>query len=124
MLQLVSLLGVGIGVLAILAGLVMIAPQVRVHRIAVWSAGSWVFRAGAILEALGLILLKAGGGPGVLGTVGLMGGIAALLGGLFVLNHERAQALHGGSGRWQWPRSLTAQMMAAGLVLVVLALVV
>jgi hypothetical protein len=49
--------------------------------------------------------------------VGLMVGGAAFLGGLFVWNHERAQAHHAGQSRWHWPRSLTVQMFAAGVIL-------
>jgi hypothetical protein len=118
----INLLGILLGALLLLAGLVMIAAQVRTHQIRVYGAGSWVFRGGAVLSAAGLALLALNGGPAELSTVGLLAGVAGLLGGLFTLNHERAQALHGGADRWAWPRSLTLQLMGSGALLVVLAL--
>ena len=123
MTDLLSLVGVLLGMLLLLIGLVMIASQVRVHQIEVYSAGSWVFRAGALLSIAGLLVSKTAGGPAELAKVGWLTGGAALLGGLFVLNHERAQVLHDGSSRWDWPRSLTAQMIALGSLILIIALV-
>ena len=121
--MLAALVGIGLGALGVLAGLVMIAPEVRVHQIRVYGAGSWVFRAGALLALIGVILARTSGAPAPLNQVGALAGGAALLGGLFVLNHERAQALHGGADRWDWLRSLTLQMFAAGAILLAAALV-
>jgi hypothetical protein len=80
-----------------------------------------VFRAGALLTLAGLILARLASAPAQIGQVGLLVGGAALLGGLFVWNHERAQALHGGAARWDWPRSLTVQMIASGIILIGMA---
>ena len=118
-----ALAGIGIGAVMVLAGLVMIAPEVKIHQIRVYGAGSWVFRAGALLTLIGLIVARLANAPEQIGQVGLVVGGAALLGGLFVWNHERAQAIHGGQARWDWPRSLTVQMFAAGIVLVGVALI-
>src|SRR5262245_48629641 len=121
MLQLGALVGIGLGAVLVLGGLVMIAPEVRVHQIRVYSPGSWVFRIGALLALIGLVLARVGGAPTQIVQVGLLVGGAAFLGGLFVWNHERAQAHHAGQSRWDWPRSLTIQMFAAGVVLLVVA---
>lgn len=118
-----SLIGIGLGALLVLDALVMIAPQVKKHRIAVYGVGGWVFRVGAALSAVGLVILKVMGGEEALRLIGLWTGVAALLGGLFTLNHERRQALDGGAERWDWARSLTVQMMGAGATLVGLALI-
>lgn len=122
MADLVSLIGIGVGALLVLFGLVLIATQVRIHQIRVYSAGSWIFRVGAVLSALGLVTLLVRGGAQELASVGLVTGVAALVGGLFTLNHERAQSLDRGAERWDWLRSLTAQMVGAGAILIVLAL--
>ena len=122
MIQLGALIGIGLGAVLVLAGLVMIAPEVRVHQIRVYGPGSWVFRAGVLLALIGSILARLGAAPAPISQVGMLVGGAALLGGLFVWNHERAQAHHAGQPRWDWPRSLTVQMMASGLVLLLLAL--
>jgi len=63
MAALLSLLLIGIGALLALAGLLMIAPQVRVHQIRVYSRGSWLFRAGMILTALGVLASLSGASP-------------------------------------------------------------
>ncbi len=124
MLALISLLLIVLGTVGVLTGLVLIAPEVRIHQIAVYSRGSWVLRMGALLTALGLILLGIDAGPDELASVGLLAGISGVLGGLFIWNHERAQALHAGADRWDWPRALTPQVIGAGSVLIMLALLV
>lgn len=119
--DLLSLLGIGLGGMLVLGGLIGIANQVRVHRVRPASAASWVFRAGVGLSIAGLILVILSAGPGEYKTLGTWIGLAAGLGGLFTLNHERAQALDGGADRWDWPRSLTLQMMVSGAVIILLA---
>ena len=118
MVDLLSLMAVVLGVTLVLIGLVMVANQVRVHQIRVYSAGAWVFRVGMILSLIGLLIVAVSDGPGELATLGLVTGGAGLLGALFTWNHEQAQALHEGAQRWAWSRSLTFQMAAlAGLAL-------
>jgi hypothetical protein len=120
--SLAALLAMGVGAVLVLAGLVMIAPEVRVHRIRVYSAGSWVFRVGAALTLAGLLLTRIASAPVELVKIGVLIGGAALLGGLFVWNHERAQAPHSEVAHWDWPHSLTLQMLGAGVILLALAL--
>ncbi len=122
MLDLIALLGVMLGALGVLFGLVLIAPEVRIHQIAVYSRGSWVYRVGALLSLIGLLALILGNGASEIASVGLVTGIAGVLGGLFMWNHERAQALHAGAERWDWPRALTPQIMGLGALIVLVAL--
>jgi hypothetical protein len=125
MTALLSLVGIGSGALLVLVGLVMIAAQVRVHQIEVYSIGSWVFRVGAVLSLFGLILMATGDGSGAeLGRVGLLTGVTGFLGGLFVWNHEREQALHEGAEHWDWPRSLTLQLVGLGGSVFIAALLI
>jgi predicted phage tail protein len=123
MIGLGALVGIAVGAAMVLLGLAMIAPQVRVHQIRQNSTGTWIFRAGAAVTALGLVFAIMGSTPPELKKVGLLVAGAALLGGLFVWNHERAQAVHEGASRWDWPRSLTTQMLLSGVILLALALV-
>jgi hypothetical protein len=122
MLDLIGLLGILLGALGVLLGLVLIAPEVRIHQITVTSRGSWVYRGGAMLTLIGLAGLILGDGAGEIASVGLITGITGVLGGLFMWNHERAQALHAGADRWDWPRALTPQIMGLGALIVLVAL--
>lgn len=69
-----ALVGIGLGALMVLAGLVMIAPGVRVHQLQAYGSGSWVFRAGALLTLIGLILARIGSAPTQLTQVGVLAG--------------------------------------------------
>jgi hypothetical protein len=108
----------------VLAGLLMIAPQVRVHQIRIYSVGSWMYRAGIALSLIGLIVLPLSDGLDALAQVGLVTGVAGLMGGVITWNHELHQARDVGEIPWDWPHSLTLQMMVMGAALIVLALVV
>ena len=88
MAELVSFIGIIFGAVLVLIGLLLIAPQVRVHQIRKYSAGSWVFRAGIGLSLIGLIALTFSDGIDELGPVGIVTGIAGLMGGLITWNHE------------------------------------
>ena len=123
MLDLISFIALLFGSLLLLIGLVMIANQVRLHQIRIYSAASWVYRIGAFLSALGLLIMLLGDGLSELATLGLVTGGAGLLGALFTLNHERAQALHNGASRWNWPGSLTVQIAGLAALQIVLALI-
>ncbi|NDJ55287.1 MAG: hypothetical protein GYB68_19620 [Chloroflexi bacterium] len=123
MLTILTLLALGGGIAFILFGLILIAPQVRIHQIEIYSLGSWVFRAGIGLSLLAVVVMAGTGVLQELESISLWAGLAALLGGLFVWNHERAQALHDGAETWDWQQSLTLQMMSSGAVLTLMAAV-
>lgn len=118
--DLLGLLFILSGGMLALAGLLMIAPQVRRHEIQVYSWRSWLFRAGMLLTLIGMGLLW--GDYPELATVGLLIGITGVLGGLITWNHERAQALHAGLAPWHWRGSLTLHMLVLGGVVCVAAL--
>ena len=109
------------GAILILTGLVMIAPEVRFHRIQTGGLGAWFFRAGGLFTILALAMVWVTGGPSDLGKVGVLVGGTCALSGLFVWNHERSQALHNGASRWNWPQSLTFQLVMAGAIILALA---
>jgi hypothetical protein len=118
---LVAFIGVIGGSVLILPGMLLIAAQVRVHRIMVYSVGSWLFRGGMALVILGLAASMGTNFP-ELRMVGMVAGGTGLLGGVFVWNHERAQVLHDGARRWNWPRSLTVQMIGLGVLAIAVGL--
>ena len=124
MAALASFLCVGIGSLLVLVGLLMIAPQVRVHQIKVYSAGSWLFRAGMILTALGILLVIGRDHPVQLVQVGQLMGIAGLMGGVITAGHEYHQARDNNDVSWNWGRSLTLQMVVMGAIVLALASIV
>ncbi|NDJ75086.1 MAG: hypothetical protein GYB65_02410, partial [Chloroflexi bacterium] len=95
--------------------------QVRMHAIRPHCRASWLYRAGALGCAGGVLLLWADGGSGELVDVALLVGVAGLLGGLFVWDHEWLQGQERGTG-WHWQRALAPQMMLLAGLLVVLAL--
>lgn len=119
MLALISLLAVGLGSLLTLLGLVFIAPEVRVHQIKVYSRGSWLFRAGMLLVALGVGL--GGGVPQEFAQVGQLMGVAGIMGGIITAGHEWKQAHEHGLPHWDWLRSLTLQMIVLGVLVLLLA---
>ena len=118
MTALLSLIGIGIGSLLVLAGLLIIAPQVRVHQIKVYSAGSWVFRLGMILSGLTVLW---NGVPTPFLQVGQLMGVAGLMGGVITAGHEWHQARDNNDTTWNWARSLTLQMVVLGVVVLALA---
>ena len=115
-----TLLCLSLGALLTLGGLLLIAPQVRVHQIEAYSRGSWLFRAGMALSALGLLVLRLTSGSDDLRRVGLVIGVAGVMGGLITWGHEYHQAKEHGAERWDWPRSLTLQMIASGAIVLTL----
>jgi len=120
---LLSFIGIVLGALLVLMGLLMIAPQVRVHQIKVYSRGSWVYRIGIALSVIGLIVLPLSDGINELAQVGLVTGVAGLMGGIITWNHELHQARNAGDIPWDWPHSLTLQMIVMSAAVIVLALV-
>ncbi|MBN1963794.1 MAG: hypothetical protein JW910_04050 [Anaerolineae bacterium] len=124
--ELISLVGIGCGAVLTLLGLGLIAPQVRRHQIRVYSAGSLVFRLGMALALIGVLVLR--NRTYELSVTGLLVGITGLLGGAFVWNHERAQALQlaelRGQAHWDWTSSLTLQMILLGGLVIVGAVLV
>lgn len=116
----ISFLGVLGGALLVQAGLVLIAPQVRIHQIRIYSQESWVLRLGALLTLVGVVI----GGAPMLQKVALITGISIVAGALIVWGHERRQALDNGARHWNFLRSLTLQMMSVGSVLTAVTWVV
>ena len=104
-----------VGTVITLAGLVAIAPQVRVHEIAVKSKAAWIFRAGAALLVTGqLWALTAAIDPAVKTTALIMGG-AILFAALTIISHERQQA------GYNFRQSLSLQVFSAGALIFILA---
>jgi hypothetical protein len=124
MAALLSFIGIIFGALLVLVGLLMIASQVRVHQIRIYSVGSWVYRAGILLSLIGLIAIPLSDGLDELAQVGLVTGVAGLMGGVITWNHELHQAHDAGEIPWDWMRSLTLQMILMGAAVIVLALVI
>ena len=110
-----------VGSLLVLVGLLMIAPQVRVHQIRIYSPGSWLFRAGMILTALGILAALSGDHPLQLIQVAQLIGVAGLMGGLITAGHEWRQARDHHDTTWNWLRSLTLQMVILGALVLGLA---
>jgi hypothetical protein len=92
---LLSFSGIIFGAMLVLAGLLMIAPQVRVHQIRIYSVGSWMYRAGIALSLIGLIVLPLSDGLDALAQVGLVTGVAGLMGGTRRATREKSP----GTGR-------------------------
>ncbi len=121
MITLLSLLAIGMGALLVLVGLLLIAPQVRVHQIKVYSTGSWLFRAGMLSTVFGILITLSGDRSNPLMQVGQLLGVAGLMGGLITAGHEWHQARDNGQVPWDWPRSLTLQMIVLGVIVLALA---
>lgn len=117
----ILLIMVGLGSLCTLAGLLLIAPEVRIHQIKVNSRGSALFRAGMLLVAAGIGIGLAYELPGEFAQVGQLMGVAGIMGGVITAGHEWKQAHEQGQPRWDWPRSLTLQMIILGIVVLVVA---
>jgi|SRR5450432_4583717 hypothetical protein len=122
MAALFSLLCIGIGSLLVLVGLLMIAPQVRVHRIKVYSVGSWLFRAGMILTLLRSVAALSGGDtPTQVIQVAQLMGVAGIMGGIITAGHEWRQAHDNNDTEWNWWKSLTLQMVVLGVIVLAVA---
>ncbi len=119
--DLLSLIAIGLGSLLVLVGLLMIAPEVRVHQIKVYSRGSWLFRAGMVLLGIGVVVMLGGEHPRELAQVAQLMGVTGIMGGVITAGHEWKQAHEQNLPRWDWPRSLTLQMIVLGVVVLVLA---
>lgn len=119
---LLATIGILFGAVGVIIGLLMIAPQVRVHQIEIYSRGSWVFRIGAGLSIIGLLTNLLAAENDALGDIGIVTGVAALMGGIITWGHERKQALDSGVQKWDWQASLTLQMVIFGAVILMTAL--
>jgi uncharacterized membrane protein len=107
MITLIAFLGIMLGNLFFLAGILLIAAQVRVHRIRVRSRGHAAFRIGAVLLVIGLLLWLIDEGDTAFATMEmLVGWVGVLVAGL-VWHHEQLQALEE-ERDWHWQGSLMA----------------
>ena len=122
MAELISFAGIIIGVILTLTGLLMIAPQVRIHQIEVYSRAAWIFRSGTLFTTLGLLVLLLSDGHREIGQIGFVVGISALMGGIITWNHEYAQARDAGKLPWNWKASLTLQMVIFGAMMIALSI--
>lgn len=116
MVALLILIAVGLGSLCTLLGLVLIAPEVRVHQIKVYSWGSLIFRGGMLLVTIGISIGSAYDIPKEVAQVGQLIGVAGIMGGIITAGHEWKQAHEQGLPRWDWLRSLTLQMIVLGVL--------
>ncbi|MCI0713640.1 MAG: hypothetical protein L0154_26015 [Chloroflexi bacterium] len=123
MLFLLSLLGILLGSAAMIVGLVLIAPQVRVHQIEKKSRGSQTFLIGSGLVSVGLLFLLLDSGTMVMAQVGLLMGFLGFLVAGLVGHHEYLQTQEADSREWDWRQSLMAQMLASSGAILVLAAV-
>lgn len=123
MLFLLSLLGILFGSAAIIVGLVLIAPQVRVHQIEKESRGSRTFLIGAGLVSVGLLFLLLDSGTVVMAQVSLLVGFLGFLAAGLVGHHEYLQTQEDDTQEWDWRQSLMAQMLASSGAILVLSAV-
>ena len=121
MASLLSLISIAIGALLILIGLLMIAPQVRVHQIKIYSTGSWLFRIGMIAMVIGILAAQDSDLPKQVIQVAQLMGLTGLMGGVITAGHEYRQARDHHDETWSWPRSLALQMIVAGGIVLILA---
>lgn len=103
------------GSLLTLAGLVGVAPQVRVHQIDPQSPMAWLFKAGALALISGQILGLINSPATALVTVTLLMGWAILFITLAVASHERQQP------GFVLSKSLSLQMFILGAIITALA---
>jgi hypothetical protein len=122
MLLLLSLIAILAGAGLVLTALVMIAPEVRVHAIDRHSRGSRLFRAGIAFSLMGsaLAALSDNHTEALLLIAQLIGG-TSVLAGIIVWGHEWRQSREAGNERWKWWRSLTSEMILAGLAMLIIA---
>jgi hypothetical protein len=123
MLFLLSLLGILLGSAAMIVGLVLLAPQVRVHQIAKKSRGSQTFLIGTGLVSVGLLFLLLDSGAVVMAQVGLLMGFLGFLGAGLVGHHEYLQTQDDDTQEWDWRQSLMARMLASSAAILVLSAV-
>lgn len=117
MFTLIAMIGIVLGSVLMLLGLLLIAPQVRVHKIKVNSPGGWVFVAGALSVHFGQLALWFGDRLPVLAQVALVMGVLGLLSAALVGHHEQKQALENGAVRWFWQGSLMVRMLVAAILI-------
>ena len=122
MIAAISALGIGLGAILSIIGLLLIAPQVKVHRIEVYSPGSWFYRSGTGLLIIGILALIIDEGMGELAQTGLLMGVTGLSNAVLVGHHEKIQALDNGAEIWDWKKSLMAHMLFAAICLTSLSL--
>jgi hypothetical protein len=119
---LLTTIGILLGTILTIIGLLMIAPQVKVHQIRVNSWGSWLFRLGMVLAMVGLVINIISVDSTPLQNIGIVTGVSGLMGGIITWGHERKQALDNGAAQWEWRSSLTLQMVILGGITFVLGL--
>ena len=107
----VAFLGI-IGIVTFFLGLVSIANHVRVHRIEVYNAGTWLARVGAAALLVPMVLDST-----VWGSVGIAVAVCALGTGLLTGHHEWLQAKEGGATSMNWRASLAAQLLGMSAAL-------
>jgi hypothetical protein len=110
-----ALLFICLGGLLALAGLVALAPQVRLHQIEPQSWRAWLFRAGAVAVIAGQILSFFAAIAGIWITATLLLGWAILFASLLVVSHERQQPGYRLGG------SLSLQIFGLGVIVTGLA---
>lgn len=117
---LILLVGIPIG----LIGLVGMGPQVNVHRIRPWSAAAWVFRVGAVLMIIGLLLSLSIRLDHALVTVSLIMGTAFVVSCSVIVHHEWVQAGHIGQPDFKLHFSPLLMALWLGTMLVGAVLIV
>jgi hypothetical protein len=100
-LMIVPLVALMLGIPITLIGLAGMGPQVNVHRIRPWSFATWVFRLGATLMIIGLLLSLSTGLDRALVMVSLIIGTACVVSCTVIVHHEWAQAGHADQSDFQ-----------------------
>jgi hypothetical protein len=96
MVALFSLSLILVGVVSVLLGLLLIAPEIRVHQIRVYSPASWAYRIGMGFMLLGVWMASRADGLTALIQVGQIMGGAGFLSGIITWGHELSQARDAG----------------------------
>ena len=123
MLFLLSLMGILLGSAAMIVGLVLIAPQIRVHQIEKNSRGSRTFLIGSGLVSVGLLFLLLDSGALVLAQVSLLMGFMGFLAAGLVGHHEYLQTQEDDTREWDWRQSLMARILASSGAILILSAV-
>ena len=120
---LLATFGILIGTLLLILGLVLLAPQVKVHEIEKYSRASWLIRTGAIMAIIGLFVNLISASNDALHDIGIVTGVCGMMSGIITWGHERKQALDNGAMRWDWGSSLTLEMVVFGGTIALVGLV-
>lgn len=123
MATLLATIGILLGTLILIFGLLLLAPQVKVHAIKKNSSANWLFRVGGVLTILGLVFNVVSAANNALQEIGIVTGVCVLMGGIITWGHERQQAYDDGAIRWGWGSSLTLQMVIWGGLILLLSLI-